>query len=110
MIGEQIISVWCFLEKSPECDIRHRERWVRVRVRLKTVKRSANNSGRAADFAECTMQGMINYYFLSFAVQIYPCESNPCQNGATCNNDVNDISKYKCQCRDWFTGVNCEGN
>lgn len=45
-----------------------------------------------------------------FAVQIYPCDSNPCQNGAQCVNDPSDISKYQCNCKDWFTGVNCEGN
>ena len=47
---------------------------------------------------------------LLFSVQIYACDSNPCQNGATCSNDANDISKHKCQCPDWFTGINCEGN
>ena len=67
-----------------------------------------------SDFPESTVHNIcpstLWALFLSFAVQIYPCDSKPCQNGATCNNDANDISKYKCQCRDWFTGINCEGN
>lgn len=50
----------------------------------------------------------IIFSFLS-AVQIYPCDSKPCLNGATCNNDPKDISKYKCKCAAWFTGTNCEG-
>lgn len=50
----------------------------------------------------------IIFSFLS-AVQIYPCDSKSCLNGATCNNDPKDISKYKCKCAAWFTGTNCEG-
>lgn len=33
------------------------------------------------------------------------CESNPCQNGATCNNGVNE---YQCACAIGYTGNNCE--
>ncbi|RMX48625.1 hypothetical protein pdam_00008003 [Pocillopora damicornis] len=45
---------------------------------------------------------------IKFGNQIFPCDSNPCQNGATCKNDPKDISKYNCQCANWFTGINCQ--
>ena len=52
----------------------------------------------------------LNIVCLLFSDQIFPCDSNPCQNGATCKNDPKDISKYNCQCANWFTGINCQGN
>merc|ERR1712179_270513 len=33
------------------------------------------------------------------------CDSNPCQNGATCNDGVNS---YTCECADGYSGDNCE--
>ena len=33
------------------------------------------------------------------------CSSNPCQNGATCTDDVNS---YTCGCVAGYTGVLCE--
>ena len=57
-----------------------------------------------------TVRCYYTWLVLPFAVQIYPCDSNPCQNGATCDNDPSDISKYQYQCQKWFAGENCEGN
>ena len=33
------------------------------------------------------------------------CASNPCQNGGTCNDEVN---KYSCDCGLGYAGVNCQ--
>ena len=33
------------------------------------------------------------------------CDSNPCTNGATCNNEVN---AYNCTCVEGYIGYNCE--
>jgi len=44
-----------------------------------------------------------------FAVQIYPCDSKPCVNGATCNNDDQDVSLYHCHCTGDYSGKNCQG-
>ena len=38
-------------------------------------------------------------------VNIYECESNPCQNGATCIDHVNG---YNCDCADEYYGDLCE--
>ena len=36
---------------------------------------------------------------------INECESNPCKNGATCNNNINS---YSCTCVAGYIGTNCE--
>ena len=33
------------------------------------------------------------------------CDSNPCVNGATCNDEVN---AYNCTCMEGYTGHDCE--
>ena len=33
------------------------------------------------------------------------CASNPCQNGGTCHDEVND---YSCDCSHEYTGENCQ--
>ncbi len=33
------------------------------------------------------------------------CASNPCENGGTCNDDIN---QYTCSCDPGWTGVHCE--
>ena len=42
---------------------------------------------------------------LSFFADIDDCESNPCQNGATC---VDGIDSYTCECANGYSGDNCE--
>ena len=37
--------------------------------------------------------------------EINECESNPCLNGGTCRDEVNN---FVCQCRNGFTGQRCE--
>ena len=39
------------------------------------------------------------------STDIDECQSDPCKNGATCNNEVN---AYTCTCADGYTGVNCD--
>ena len=39
-----------------------------------------------------------------FLADIDDCASQPCQNGATCIDAVND---YTCNCVDGYTGKNC---
>ena len=43
------------------------------------------------------------------SVQIFPCDSKPCVNGATCSNDDQDVSLYHCHCTDNYSGKNCQG-
>ena len=38
-------------------------------------------------------------------LDIDECQSDPCQNGATCNDQVN---AYTCDCADGYTGNDCE--
>ena len=39
------------------------------------------------------------------AIDIDECESEPCQNGGTCDDEANS---YTCECVDGFTGLECE--
>ena len=51
---------------------------------------------------------MVPYQVLEICfifVDIDDCESNPCQNGATC---VDGIDSYTCTCVPGFTGHDCE--
>ncbi|RWS13848.1 fat-like protein cadherin-related tumor suppressor-like protein [Dinothrombium tinctorium] len=45
-------------------------------------------------------------------IDLNPCASNPCTNGATCINDLENcpdkVNCYKCNCRAENTGTNCE--
>ena len=40
-------------------------------------------------------------------VEINECDSNPCRNNATCDNNIN---AYACRCLPGFTGRDCETN
>lgn len=42
----------------------------------------------------------------SCCIEMDQCRSQPCKNGGTCLQDMNN---YKCQCREGFRGTNCEG-
>ena len=42
--------------------------------------------------------------FLASFSDIDECSSSPCQNGGTCNNEVN---KYTCSCVMGFDGIQC---
>ena len=43
-----------------------------------------------------------------FVVDVIPCVlTNPCDNGGTCNNDVNTLT-YTCQCANGYEGTNCK--
>lgn len=43
-------------------------------------------------------------------VEIDPCDSNPCQNGGTCQRDSESSLAYDCKCTEWYKGKHCEKN
>ena len=43
--------------------------------------------------------------YLISLTDINECDSSPCQNGATCNNNINS---YSCTCAAGYSGINCE--
>ena len=40
-----------------------------------------------------------------FAADIDDCAINPCQNGANCEDGINE---YRCECEPGWQGTNCE--
>ena len=46
------------------------------------------------------------FYFVIHVTDIDECTSDPCQNGATCNDGTNS---YTCSCAVGFRGDHCEG-
>ena len=42
--------------------------------------------------------------FILFSKDIDDCSPNPCQNGGTCTDKLNN---YKCSCAAGYTGYNC---
>lgn len=45
------------------------------------------------------------FYFNSCEHEIDECQSDPCQNGATC---IDLLAEYKCECPEDFVGLQCE--
>ncbi len=43
--------------------------------------------------------------FFNVILEVNPCTSDPCENGATCRNDA---GRYECVCVNGFEGDNCE--
>ena len=46
-----------------------------------------------------------SFYGLKSVADIDECASSPCQNGATCNDQVN---MYTCTCAPGYNGTHCE--
>ena len=42
---------------------------------------------------------------LIFLLDVNECESNPCQNGGTCGDEINS---YNCSCLAGYSGLDCE--
>ena len=40
------------------------------------------------------------------AANVDECQSDPCENGGQCDDDVNG---YTCQCADGYTDIHCQG-
>ena len=45
------------------------------------------------------------YRITYFVSDVDECNSNPCENGGTC---IDGINEYSCQCVAGYTGANCE--
>lgn len=41
----------------------------------------------------------------NFILEINECDPNPCENGASCDDLLND---YQCSCLPGYTGTNCQ--
>ena len=41
----------------------------------------------------------------SLLIEINECDSNPCQNGGACDDQIN---MYECDCVTGYYGTNCE--
>ena len=48
----------------------------------------------------------VEHVYASPSTDLNSCRSLPCQNGGICYNVA--AGRYKCNCQDGFTGVNCE--
>ena len=57
---------------------------------------------RKSNFVRSYLAIRMNFFYFS---DINECGSNPCQNGATCNDELNN---YTCICDSQFTGKNCD--
>ena len=58
-------------------------------------------------YMSCYIFTIENSCLFAFLLDDPPCVSNPCQNGATCMNNV-DNDNYVCLCPTNFAGTNCE--
>jgi len=62
------------------------------------------NHGIVSNFVY-TMVNLLKNLYEFIIPDIEECASNPCMNGATCNEDIN---KYTCTCVPGYSGVHCE--
>ena len=55
----------------------------------------------------CRSSLLIYYYLVCYitCVEVNECDSSPCQNNATC---IDQVNKYDCQCMTGYTGQQCE--
>ena len=47
----------------------------------------------------------LNGDLIHYTADVKECSSEPCANGATCHEGIND---YTCQCDGGYTGLHCE--
>ena len=52
------------------------------------------------------MQNMYKDLFSNTIADINECDAEPCMNGGTCTDLIND---YQCECSEGFWGKNCSG-
>ena len=49
---------------------------------------------------------MTAFYWITYLVpDVNECGSNPCENGGTCDDGMNE---YRCHCVEGYIGANCE--
>ena len=48
---------------------------------------------------------VVNVFVIHFPTEIQECAGNPCQNGATC---VDNVGYYDCICQAGYNGTHCE--
>ena len=53
---------------------------------------------------QCETGTLLNLFFFFFTQDINDCNPDPCQNGGTCTDGMND---YSCKCTPGFEGKNC---
>ena len=54
---------------------------------------------------QCHVRTAVFYRTTYFVSDVDECSSNPCENGGTC---IDGINEYSCQCVAGYTGLNCE--
>jgi len=52
-----------------------------------------------------TIDAFITPQYALLSLDIDECDSNPCLNGASCQDEVNG---FTCSCKDGFLGAHCE--
>lgn len=51
----------------------------------------------------CTFNFVMNKYI--YFSETNECNSNPCQNGASC---IDEVNRYTCSCASGYMGTHCE--
>ena len=54
---------------------------------------------------QCHVRTTVFYQTTYFVSEVDECSSNPCENGGTC---IDGINEYSCQCVAGYIGANCE--
>ena len=77
----------------------------------KDIANRYSKYGKSDNCAGGVGKEMANFVYRIQASYSYPtgCDDDPCQNDGFCVVDNNDHMQYSCECKEMFSGKNCEG-